>query len=247
MNLARLSTQLHKWIALLVAVQVIFWVGGGLVMVVLPIEAVRGEHRVVETGAVALDPGGLVTLQAASEAAAVIPAAATLRSTPRGPVWEIRSLDGEAVIVSAERGARLEPMDEAQARSAAEAVYRGPGRVVAAELLAEAPQETGREGPLWRVTFDDPEGTDFYLNPVTGELVTRRSDLWRVYDLMWRLHIMDLETGEDTNHPLLVAATAVTLSVVVTGLILLWIRLGRDLKAWRRRRSSGSAGRAAGP
>ena len=37
MKVLKLSTQLHKWIALVVGLQVLFWVGGGLVMTAIPI------------------------------------------------------------------------------------------------------------------------------------------------------------------------------------------------------------------
>ena len=120
--------------------------------------------------------------------------------------------------------------------------YEGRGRPVAARYYAEAPQETGREGPLWRVDFDDAERTSFYLSPETGEVVTRRSNVWRFYDFFWRLHIMDLENGEDFNHPLIIVATSLTLSIVISGFILLAIRLGRDWKSWR---AQGRASRAA--
>ena len=39
------SLQLHKWLALVVGVQVLFWVAGGVVMTAIPIEKVRGEHH----------------------------------------------------------------------------------------------------------------------------------------------------------------------------------------------------------
>ena len=41
----RWSIQLHKWIALIVGIQVLGWVLGGLIMTALPIEKVRGEHH----------------------------------------------------------------------------------------------------------------------------------------------------------------------------------------------------------
>ena len=70
-------------------------------------------------------------------------------------------------------------------------------------------------------------------------MVTRRSNVWRFYDFFWRLHILDLKEGEDFNHPLIIALAVLTLPVVLTGFILLWIRLGRDLKSTlaRRRRA----------
>ena len=49
----RLSLQLHKWIALIVAIQVLGWVAGGLIMTAIPIEQVRGEQHI---GAAALPP-----------------------------------------------------------------------------------------------------------------------------------------------------------------------------------------------
>ena len=52
---------------------------------------------------------------------------------------------------------------------------------------------------------------------------------------MNRIQILDFKTGSNFNHPLIIAAAALTLPVVITGLILLWIRLGRDLSAARAR------------
>ena len=82
----------------------------------------------------------------------------------------------------------------------------------------------------------DMVGGTLYLvgrNAQTGELLTRRSAVWRFYDFFWRLHILDFKNGENFNHPLLIGLTLLTLSIVVTGFILLWIRLARDLKTAR--------------
>ncbi|TAJ26242.1 PepSY domain-containing protein, partial [Bosea sp. (in: a-proteobacteria)] len=77
------------------------------------------------------------------------------------------------------------------------------------------------------------EKTSFYLSPATGEVVTRRSGVWRIFDFFWRLHVMDWNDGEDFNHPLIIITTALTLSIVVSGFILLWIRISRDVKTAR--------------
>jgi uncharacterized iron-regulated membrane protein len=71
------------------------------------------------------------------------------------------------------------------------------------------------------------------VSPSTGEVVSRRSGVWRLFDFFWRLHVMDWDDGEDFNHPLIIITTALTLSIVVSGFILLWIRIARDLKGWR--------------
>jgi len=68
-------------------------------------------------------------------------------------------------------------------------------------------------------------------------VVSRRSDLWRFYDFFWRIHILDFKTGENFNHPVIIAAAALTLPMVLAGFVLLWIRLARDLRALRRRKA----------
>ncbi len=233
MRLLRLSTQLHKWVALAVGVQVLFWVAGGLVMTAIPIETVRSEHHVRPATPGPLPEASLAFLPAAAAELGGI-SRAELKTTPRGAAWVLTPVRGEPVVLSAATGRPLAPMNGAEAARLAAAAYVGEGRPGRARYLAAPPQETGRDTPLWRVDFDDRERTTFYVSPETGEVVTRRSAVWRIYDFFWRLHIMDLENGEDFNHPLLVAVTFLTLTMVITGFILLWIRLRNDWIHWRR-------------
>ncbi len=237
MRVLRLSTQIHKWIALVVSVQVLFWVGGGLVMTVIPIERVRSEHRMAEHHPQPLRLAETISPTQAARAAGISTLqSATLTSSHRGTLWVLTRAEGEPVAVDARSGAVLPPVSSLEARALAQAAYRGPGEPIRARFFTEAPQETGKEGPLWRVDFDDPEGTAFYLAPHTGEVVTRRSNLWRFYDFMWRLHILDFERGEDFNHPLIITAAALALVMVLAGFVLLWIRLVNDLRSVRGRR-----------
>jgi len=233
----RWSIQLHKWIALIVGIQVLFWVAGGVVMTAIPIERVRSEHHVAEAKPSPLAVDEAMPVAEVARRAGLRPVEAQLKTTPRGPVWSLKPASGDPVILSAATGKPMEAMSAANARVLAQGAYKGDGKTVAATLLAKAPQETGKTGPLWRVDFDDAEGTSFYLSPQTGEVVSRRSNVWRFYDFFWRLHIMDLEKGENFNHPLIIASGVLTLSIVVTGFILLWIRLARDLKTVRMARA----------
>ena len=233
MKVLKLSTQLHKWVALVVGLQILFWVGGGLVMTAIPIEAVRGEHRAVEFEPEPLELGGLPALGEIARRAGIAPVEAELRATPRGSAWTLQPAAGEPVVVSAATGRPFGPMSAGEASVFAKRAYKGEAGVSRVVLLNTAPEETGRSGPLWRVDFADREKTAFYLSPATGEVVTRRSGVWRFYDFFWRLHVMDWNDGEDFNHPLIILTTALTLSIVVSGFILLWIRLSRDLKSAR--------------
>ena len=145
-------------------------------------------------------------------------------------------VDGKPVVVAAATGRPFGAMTASEATRLAVGAYRGEASPSPAVLLDQAPRETGRDGPLWRVDFQDAERTTFYLSPETGEVVTRRSGVWRFYDFFWRLHILDFKTGENFSHPLLIAASALSLVVVLSGFVLLWIRLERDFVQWRVRR-----------
>jgi uncharacterized iron-regulated membrane protein len=237
----RWSTRIHKWLALIIGLQVLGWVLGGLVMTAIPIERVRSEHRFAPFQPLPLPTVGVLDQAAAARAAGLEAVEATLKTTLRGAVWILKDAEGEPHVVDAVTGRPMSPLPEGEARQLAGAMYQGEGRPVAVRWFKSAPHETGLEGPLWRVDFDDAERTSFYLSPETGEVVSRRSNVWRLYDLFWRIHILDFETGGDFNNPLVIAAAALTLPVVVSGLILLWIRLARDLKGVRARR-----GRSAG-
>ena len=74
-----------------------------------------------------------------------------------------------------------------------------------------------------------------------GAVTARRSDMWRFYDTLWALHIMDWQNHEDFNHPLIIAVTAITLLSVIAGIVLIpyRIRFGSG-----RRRKSGPAASA---
>lgn len=231
----RLSTQIHKLLALIVGLQVLGWVLGGLVMTAIPIERVRSEQHIAAFQPDALPQTGLVDYAAAAKAMGITPIEATLKSTLRGPLWVLKDAGGGTHVVDAVTGRHVAPLPASEARLLAGTQYQGKGQPAVPRWFAVAPQEAGKPGPLWRVDFDDAEKTSFYVSPDTGEVVSRRSNVWRLYDVFWRIHILDFKTGDNFNDPLIIAAAALTLPVVITGLILLWIRLGRDWTAARAR------------
>lgn len=241
----RWSTQIHKWLALVVGLQVLGWVLGGVVMTAIPIERVRGEHHVAAFQPAPLPATGLKDQATVAAALGVTPVEATLKSTLRGPLWLLKDAAGGFHVADATTARPVTPLPEAEVRLLAGAQYQGEGRPVAVRWYEAPPQEAGRPGPLWRVDFDDAEKTRFYVSPQTGEVVSRRSDVWRFYDFFWRVHILDFEAGDDFNHPLIIAAAVLTLPVAITGLILLWIRLARDVRALGAR--SAGRRRALGP
>lgn len=69
--------------------------------------------------------------------------------------------------------------------------------------------------------FDDWHETTLYIHPDSGELVTRRHRMWRWFDALWMLHIMDYQARTDVNNALLRAASVAGLALGASGLWLL--------------------------
>jgi uncharacterized iron-regulated membrane protein len=223
MRFRRFIRQAHRWLGLLIGVQVLLWISGGVIMSVLRLDEVRGEHRAAKPAAVVLEPGAAfvpigTVLQRGGLGAVT---AVTLDSLLGRPVYRVQGKAGP-VLVDALTGARLSPLPEATARALALADYAGPGTLVAVERVdTPALEYRGHELPLWRARFDDDHDTTLYISPQTGRVVARRNDLWRVFDFVWMLHIMDYEEREDFNHPLLIAAAITALLFTLTGLTML--------------------------
>jgi len=225
----------HQGIGLVIGIQVVLWITGGFVMSVLPLEKVRGEDRIRESGP-AVIPADRPLL--APDAVARMHGIAgfeevRLVSWLDGPAYRIRHAGGW-LLADAEGGRQLSPLDADAARRVAEADYGGPGRVRAVREVADPASEIrGLPLPVWRVEFDDDRSTTLYVSPDEGRVLARRNDLWRVYDFFWMLHIMDYSGREDFNTPWLTAAAVVGWTLAVTGiwLVVAWLIRRRKRRA----------------
>jgi hypothetical protein len=241
-----LSTKIHKWLALLMAVQILFWFVSGLFFAIFPIERVRSEHAISAPAAQAIPldvaADGLLRLGSAGVTGEKV----ELRMLLDRPVALISRGAGRPELYDLATGRLISPLSMNAATRIAEADHVGNLRAARVEQVGENSPEYRGALPAWRVDFEDGAGRSLYVAADTGAVTARRSTLWRVYDFLWGLHIMDWRGHEDFNSPLLIVTTALGLVILVTGLIMMPDRLG--LNAWRRRRKAlkSSAGQTAG-
>jgi hypothetical protein len=226
----RLSLQIHKWIALIVGIQVLGWVLGGLIMTAIPIERVHGDNHMAAMTLAPIDLNKITPLAKQLDLAGTDGLAeATLKNTPRGPIWVIKSAAGSEGWWNAYTGENVDEIAAPEAKRYALAAYKGAGKLTAMDYKEVAPKEAQVSGPLWRASFADTEHTRLYLDTFTGEVISRRSNVWDFYDFFYQIHIMNFGASRSYNHPLIITAAAASLFVVLTGFVLLWIRLSRDL------------------
>lgn len=214
----------HRWIGLVVGIQVLLWISGGVVMSVIPIETVRGNHLIDRN----------VDFKGNSDSSLTMANFADINWLK---IERMQRIDLPFVVVTDLEETRtyrtvdnnlLTMLSKEQALQTAQAMYLGSGKGIRAELLNSLPREVNHlSEPVYQVTFDDWINTQFYLHPLTGEVKSVRSDIWRFYDFFWMLHIMDYEERHYFNNPLVITAAIIALLFTFSGFILLYHNLIR--------------------
>ena len=206
----------HIWLGWLIGVPMLFWTISGVLMVVKPIEEVRGA-------ALLSDPPPVRTATPpVAPAIDVRPLSKlTLEQRATGPRWVLAFADGTSRLADPATGRLLPAMSPADAARELGARYAGKARIASVSRIdpANPPLDLRRPLDSWKISMSD--GTFFYVDRWTGEIAARRTAWWRFYDFMWGLHIMDLETREDAHNPWLIGFGIVAAVTTVMALVLL--------------------------
>jgi hypothetical protein len=166
------------WLGWVVVLLLLAWTVSGLVLAVRPI----GEAPLTEAPAL---PSGFAPVAPGIGPRPV--ASLRLEARSDGPKWLIAYADGGSRLADARTGALLPPLAAADAARIVEARYPGGARIAAVDRTA-----ADASSAEWRVTMSD--GTRFYLDAATGEVIASRTGGSRFFDLMRRIHVMDLGT-----------------------------------------------------
>ena len=220
-NRARLR-RWHIWLGWLVALPMLFWTVSGLIMVWKPIDEVRGE--------------GLMHAPAPIRLAAppIAPAVdglplKSLALQPRadGPRWVVTLSDGTTRLADPATGALLPRLGATGAVHEVMSLYTGKEKVASVTRTDRdhPPLDLRKPVETWQVTMVD--GTHFYVDAGSGEVVAKRTGWWRFYDFMWGWHIMDPAGREDTHNPWIVTFSLISVTTVILALILLPLTIRR--------------------
>ena len=224
----RFLKKLHKWVGLIIGLQVLLWVLSGLVISLLDPVKLSGRQWANSTPheLVSLPPG---TLLEPDELPAVFLAdALSVRlAVNRGiPVYKIQSKAGETLLDAVDGSIIV--TGKADAEKLALQDFTGNGEIVSTTSGTAPDLETrDSSGPYWRVNFSDDANTSIYIAASSGEILERRNSFWRVRDFFWMLHIMDYSAREDFNNPLVITVALVALWLGISGFIMLFDSFNR--------------------
>jgi hypothetical protein len=212
----------HIWLGWLVGFPILMWTVTGLVMVAKPIEEVRGNHlrKDVPERALPADTEIAVSLPAESTR----PVRSVTTQVERGEtITRIAYMDGTTERFRPD-GSPMGPLSEVEARLiVAEGIVGGEAVAGTARFDADdVPFDFRRPMPVWQVALAD--GTNVYVGTETGRIEAVRTQWWRTFDFVWGLHIMDLQTREDTSHPILILFAILSVIGALFGCILMFRR-----------------------
>lgn len=223
-----IARKTHKWLGLFIGLQVVIWSITGLYMTAVHIDIIHGDHLIRSLPQKTADAADLVdplTVVAANQGESV-----RLAWVRNQPAYVVKGDAGETVV-DATSSKPVLPPTEAEIRSIAEATYTGNEPIASASLITDIPGEIrGRKPPLWRVEFDHWNKPTLYFSPTTGELVSRRHELWRIFDFVWMFHIMDFDERENVNNPLLRVFTWGAVLMALSGAWLLFYAFPKKKK-----------------
>jgi hypothetical protein len=206
----------HIWLGWIVGVPMLFWTLSGVVMVMRPIDEVRGTALLADPAPFELPAAPVAPVVAGRKLASL-----TLEPRAAGPRWVLAFADGGSRLADPSTGALLPPLGSADAVREVMARYGGTAKVASVSRTdaAHPPLDLRRPLATWAVAMSD--GTHFYVDASSGAVIARRTRFWRLYDWMWGLHIMDLQTREDTHNWWIIGFGGLTLMTTLLALVLL--------------------------
>jgi hypothetical protein len=185
-------------------------------MVARPIEDVRGESLLKPAR-----PMLVVGTPIPPRLDGVPLSSLSLEQRAAGPRWVAKLPGGMTRLADPQTGLLLPALSAADAAAEVQARYAGSAQIQSVKRTSaeDPPLDLRRPLPTWKVSMDD--GTRFYVDAASGQIVATRTRWWRFYDLMWGIHIMDLKTREDSHNPLVIGFGLIAFAASVIGVILL--------------------------
>jgi uncharacterized iron-regulated membrane protein len=220
--------KLHKWVGLLIGLQVLLWLLSGLALSLIDPVKASGEKWARTAShpadaiqsATLLEPGEL-TAEQLDKALSI-----SLGIRQGQPVYRVRRANSTTLINATDGSTVITTKDEA--RRLAEQDFTGIGKVISIENGMAPDLETrDSTGEYWRVNFSDSTNTSIYISVSTGEILERRNSYWRVFDFFWMLHIMDYAGHENINNSLIIIVALIAIWLGISGFILLFYSFNR--------------------
>lgn len=222
-NLLKLTRKTHKWLMLFLGVQFVIWSVTGAYMVFFNIDYIHGNSLIKNQYINLIDSEVNYPIQTLLKQYPNVQEI-KLENHIYQPVYRFKA-GKEQFLVNANTGELLSPITKEDAVKVAQFQYAGSGVISSIALITENPPFELRASvlPAWRVDFDDLAAPTLYVSATSGKIVGKRHEFWRLFDWMFRFHVMDYQDSEIDN-TLLFWFSLLGILAGLSGLILLYFR-----------------------
>ncbi|TXS95247.1 2Fe-2S iron-sulfur cluster binding domain-containing protein [Parahaliea maris] len=222
-----LMRRLHRWLGLLLAIQVLVWIASGALISLLDSKIASGAvFRAGKAGAVPLSSWGPVVEPSQLDIPVSLLLKLRLDSLQGRPVYRVTTSAGTRLFDA--RSGRVLEIDRPLAERIARASYAGAGPLAGVSYLAEGePGVGGGAGPVWRVDFADQLETRVYLSGSDGEVLGHKNRRSRLVDLLLMLHFMDYGQAGNFNNPQIIVLAFGALWLALSGVVLVFTSFSR--------------------
>ncbi len=224
MSAVKTTRKLHKWLMLFLGTQFVIWSVTGAYMVFFDIDYIHGDSLMINHQT-KINPDKIQYSLAALQQRYPKAENVSISTFINEEVYRF-SVEKKKYLVNATNGQLLSPLEENLAIEAAKHYYSGSGPVQDVELITDNPpfELSPRHLPAWRINFDDLGTPAIYVSAQSGLLVGKRHEFWRLFDWMFRFHVMDYQDSEIENS-LLFWFALFGIIASISGLVLVYFRV----------------------
>ena len=200
MRAKKFTRNFHRYLSIFVSIQLLLWTVSGIYFAYNKIELVRGEqYRLPKDIEYRIfDRLGLTLIETNKDGK---------KSYQTYPEREsIKPLTKQEALLITSQKTTLNPLE--------------------AILIEDVKPGSEYRGalPAYKVKTDSKDKINVYVGYMTGDISSIRSDSWRIWDLMWSLHIMDYRERDNINNNLLKFLSVLALITSLSGITLFFVK-----------------------
>jgi hypothetical protein len=222
---------LHKWLSLLVFIQLFIWLGSGLFFNLMDHSKASGNQYRQSIVQADIDEHRLLGIQDVLAQSKVAVKEVSFVQRLGQPHYLLthekglyRHFKSHLSLVNAYTG-EIELIDKEMASALALETYSGEGSISGIIKVKPPIDDFPKEqNTLWQVNFIDELNTRIYINASSGQLIGHSNDDKRFADFFFMLHFMDFASlignaSQGFNNWLIIFFALLTLAFCFTGLI----------------------------
>ena len=201
----------HKYLSLIISIQLLLWTISGIYFAFNKIELVRGEQYIIKDKPSSIEINNL-----------------NISSNVKN-IEIFKRLNQWVVKVEMDAGFKYQDLlgNEVYELSPNEAIEVVKLKTILSPIDAIKINESssrsefrGRSLPIYKIKTDSSDDTNVYVDVMSGKIVAIRSDSWRVWDFLWGAHIIDYKERDNINNILLKIFSVLALFSSLSGIAL---------------------------